>query len=332
MVFINYLYKIIEITLCLHKTDVFYKLYVNVWNGATGREGIMAVRAVMVILNYNDRKTTEKLTGTVMDYECPDRVVVVDNCSSDGSYDELKNRFAKSMVDVIKAPVNGGYASGNNYGIRYAIEHYHPEYIFVANPDIAVSETVLKNMLRCMDDNPDYGVMAPLVNQGFNVWRLPGFMGMIESLFLIWFNLDKKHIKKKLMTSGLDIADRVVVEGSFFVIRTEDYLAIDGFDERTFLYAEEIILARRLKKAGRKVGVLTKERYDHLHSASIKKEYNASKRKAFPNFYKSFRIYNKYYLNTNPLQDGIFRICYLLAYLERFIYDVINKIRLSGRH
>ncbi len=285
----------------------------------------MKTTAAMVILNYNDMKVTEKLTRAVMDYECLDRVIVVDNRSTDGSYEYLKNSFRKSEVDIIQAPVNGGYATGNNFGVRYAIDHYSPEYVFIANPDIAVSQSTISSMIRDMNNHRDYGVMAPLVVQGYNVWKLPGFIGMIESLFLVWFNLDKRHIKKKLLASPNRIETVGVVEGSFFVIRVKDYRAIDGFDERTFLYAEEIILARRLKSVGQKVGVLTKERYDHLHSTSIKKAYDSSKRKAFPNFYASFKIYNKYYLKTNFLQDGIFWICYELAYFERFIYDLIKK-------
>ena len=78
----------------------------------------------------------------------------------------------------------------------------------------------------------------------------------MESLFLVWFNLDKRHIKRKLTASHNRIEDAGVVEGSFFIIRAKDYIAIEGFDERTFLYAEEIILARRLKAAGQKVEYL----------------------------------------------------------------------------
>ena len=286
---------------------------------------IMDCTAVMVILNYNDGRVTRKLTDTVKDYECLDRVIVVDNCSTDDSYEYLHTAFRKSEVDVIKTPANDGYAVGNNFGIRYAINHYNPKYIFVANPDIAVGESTIRNMIHLMYDNPEYGVLAPIVNQGYNVWNLPGFIGMIESLFLVWFNLDKKKIKDKLLKSTENIEPVGVVEGSFFLIRTEDYVSIDGLDERTFLYAEEIILAKRLEKIGKKIGVLPCERYDHLHSASIKKAYKSSKRKAFPNFYRSFCIYNKYYLNTNAFQNGIFSVCYGLAYFERFIYDVVMR-------
>ena len=83
----------------------------------------MKCTSVMVILNYNDMRVTEKLAGKVKDYECPDRVIVVDNASTDGSYEHLKGAFSKTEVDVIETSVNGGYASGNNFGIRYAIQH-----------------------------------------------------------------------------------------------------------------------------------------------------------------------------------------------------------------
>ena len=287
----------------------------------------MPATAVMVILNYNDMETTRKLADSVKDYSCLDGVVVVDNRSSDDSYRYLTSAFENDLrVDVIQAPSNGGYAKGNNFGIDFAKEKYDPETVFVANPDIAVNESTVMNIISAMNEHPSYAVFAPIVNQGYNVWNLPGFGGMIESLFLIWFNLDKKRIKERLMRSPNAVEDAGVVEGSFFAVRVEDFIEVEGFDERTFLYAEEIILARKLKDIGRKVGVLTKERYDHLHSASIKKQYNASKRRAFPNFYKSFCTYNKYYLKTNRLQDAVFAICYCLAYVERFFYDLVKRL------
>ena len=64
--------------------------------------------------------------------------------------------------------------------------------------------------------------------------------------------------------------------------------------------------------------------YDHLHSASIKKQYHSSKAKAFHHFRDSFMIYNKYYLHTNIIQNVIFDIAYALGYLERIIFDLIH--------
>lgn len=325
--------------------------------------------AVMIILNYNDGRTAATLALTVKDYACLDKIIVVDNHSSDDSFVYLRNTLLSSIcdtgeaaagdadeavfgtggnangimgsnadgtvsgvqkenrIDVIQAPENGGYARGNNYGIRHALLNGAPDYLFIANPDIMVDEQTLNAILENMKQHSEYGVMSCLVNQGYNVWRLPGFSGMLESLFLIWFNLDKRAIKKRLAASALPLETVGVVEGSFFCMKKTAYEAVGGFDERTFLYAEEIILSKRLADCGLKVGVLTKERYDHFHSVSIKKAYRSSKARAFPNFYRSFRIYNRHYLHTNRLQDAVFAAAYGLAYAERVIYDLFMRLR-----
>ncbi len=300
------------------------------------------VSAVMIILNYNDGQTAAKLALAVKNYACLNKIIVVDNHSSDDSLAYLRNTLLspacgageitaavqkENRITVIQAPENGGYAKGNNYGIRYALSTGTPDYLFIANPDIMVSEQTLDAILERMSRHPEYGAMSCLVNQGYNVWRLPGFLGMIESLFLIWFNLDKRAIKKRLSASIHSLETVGVVEGSFFCMRKTAYEAIGGFDERTFLYAEEIILSKRLAEHGSKVGILTKERYDHFHSVSIKKAYRSSKARAFPNFYRSFHIYNRYYLHTNPLQDAVFAAAYGLAYAERVIYDLFMRLR-----
>ncbi|HOO27492.1 MAG TPA: glycosyltransferase family 2 protein [Lachnospiraceae bacterium] len=283
--------------------------------------------AVLIILNYNDKNTTQTLVNAIKGYTCLHKIIVVDNSSSDGSFAYLKKTLTSDKVDLIQAPENGGYAKGNNFGIRYAIKTYAPDYLFIANPDIMVKEPVLSVILKTMEQQPDYGIMSCLVNQGYNVWNLPGFAGMIESLFLLWFNLDKYMIRKKLLSSANALEPVGVIEGSFFCIKKTAYEAIGGLDERTFLYAEEIILSRRLSKKDLKAGILTKERFDHFHSVSIKKAYRSSKAKAFHNFYNSFRIYNKEYLHTSPLQDGIFAAAYKLAYIERIIYDLVMRIK-----
>ena len=289
------------------------------------------MKSAIIILNYNDYKTTAKLVDEVRNYSIPDHIVVVDNMSTDNSYEELSKISGDDVrVSVIKAPSNGGYAKGNNFGIRYAIKEYDVDTIFVANPDVSISEETFRKLSEVINQ-PDIikdskiGVVAPIVNQGANVWRLPGFIGMVESLFLVWFNIDKRFIKKKLTKSEKEVERVGVVEGSFFCISRNAYDAIDGLDENTFLYVEENILAKRLRNKGFCEAILTKERYDHFHSVSIKKKYRGSKAKAFHNFYNSMTYYNKQYLKTGSIRNFIFDIFYALAYFERIIYDIVKR-------
>lgn len=282
------------------------------------------MKSALVILNYNDFATAKKLIDEVRSYSFPDHIIVVDNMSSDNSFAELK-ALEDSKVNVIQAPSNGGYAKGNNFGIRYAINEYDVDTIFVANPDVSVSENTFVKLADAISGNDEIGVIAPIVNQGANVWRLPKFIGMVESLFLVWFNIDKKLIKNKLTNSKNDMEKVGVVEGSFFCISRKAYELVDGLDENTFLYVEENILSKRLKNKGFSEAVLTKERYDHFHSVSIKKKYKSSKAKAFHNFYNSMTYYNKQYLKTGLIRNSIFNVCYGLAYVERVIYDLIKR-------
>lgn len=278
----------------------------------------------LIILNYNDADTTEKLIRLVRGYEALTHIVVVDNRSTDDSYGQLK-KYASEKVDVIQAEANKGYASGNNFGAFYALKKYHPEYLLIANPDVEFSESVVKKLIEALKANERGAVAAPIVNQGYNIWSLPNYWGIIEALFLVWFNLDKRSQKKKLMAKG-GVQPVGVVEGSFFCIKAAVFQQIGGLDERTFLYCEENILAKRVNNIGMQVLALADERYDHFHSQSIKKHYR-SKAKAFHNFYPSFELYLKEYLHIGTVAHGFYKICFGVAYLERVLYDMVMKAK-----
>ena len=285
----------------------------------------MNTNTSLIIISYNDGDLSSELAKKVKDHKAFDHIVLVNNGSTDNTLELMQKarETAPDKITVISAPDNGGYAKGNNFGIRYALKHFHSDYIFVANPDAYFTDETALACLDAIKKHPEYGLVAPIVNQGYNVWDLPGFSGLIESMFLIIYNLHKKAIKDRLVRSKKTIKRAGVVDGSFFVMSAKAYKQAGGMDERTFLYCEEMILSYRLMLQGYYVGVLPKERYDHLHSTTIKKLNNNSKAKAFRHFHRSYRIYNKYYLHTGPLQNLIFEAAYFLALLERVIYDHI---------
>ncbi len=283
----------------------------------------MGLNNVLVVLNYNDKKTTVNFISNTQQCQNIEKIIVVDNCSTDGSYEALQD-YVSDRIDVIQTEKNRGYAYGNNYGIRYAIMQYDPVICFVSNPDVAFENNTIIAMQECLEENADIAVVAPVVNQGYNIWHLPQFIGVIESLFLVWHNIHKKKIKKKIIDSKTTIVPVGVVEGSFFAITIQAYKLIDGFDEDTFLYYEENITAQRIHNKNLKISVLRDQRYNHYHSVSIKKQYK-SKARAFKLFYPSMKLYLKKYLKVGKIQQGIFEVAYKLAYAEHCLYDVVKK-------
>lgn len=276
----------------------------------------------IIILNYNDWKRATELVNRIVHYDALHHIVIVDNCSTDDSYEKL-SEIKNDKVDVIQCTANGGYASGNNFGARYALNKWEIDVLFFANPDVSFSEETAVRIENALHQNQSYAVAAPLVRKGYNVWDLPEFWGTVRMLFLLTFTLHKLRIKKKLLCMK-GVCEVGVVEGSFFAIKASAYKEIDGFDERTFLYLEENILAYKLMQKGYRAVVDTDAYYIHEHSKSISKEYH-SKANAFQLFLPSFHVYLKYYLKCGPVSLKIFYLFYVFGYLERMLFDVIKK-------
>lgn len=277
----------------------------------------------IIILNYNDCERVEKLVQLIKEYSSLTHILIVDNCSVDGSYSRLKE-LACEKIHVVKTEQNGGYAKGNNFGARYAKEKWNVDTIFFANPDVTFSEDAIINIEDNLWENEKYAVATVLVKDGYNVWDLPKYWGAVRMLFLFLFTIHKKKLKQEL-TQKNGVHKVGVIEGSFFAIKSSIFDEIGGFDERTFLYLEENILACKLRKHGYKEIISSDEYYVHEHSQSISKEYK-SKARAFKLFLPSFLIYLKYYLNCNFVQLILFRIFYRVAYFERALYDGIKHL------
>ena len=96
------------------------------------------MRIAVVILNYNDKKNTIRLAKDLDSYETINKIIVVDNCSPNNDWEELKE-LNNNKIDVIKSDKNGGYSYGNNIGLNYLESKYGLfDYIIISNTDIEI--------------------------------------------------------------------------------------------------------------------------------------------------------------------------------------------------
>lgn len=277
----------------------------------------------IIILNYNDCETTVKLVEIIKDYKKLDKIIIVDNSSIDDSVRKLNSKFKQDeKIDILVTNKNLGYSGGNNFGIRYAIDKYNVSYFFVANPDIMFKEDIIVEIEKVFKENNDIGILAPKVSKGYNSWKLPTYTKAITSMFL-WLSKKFGNEVYNNQNDGINYVD--VVAGSLFAMKTDVYKNIDGLDEETFLYYEENIIGYKLKNANKKLAILGNVYYDHCHATSIKKVYK-SKVKPFLIIVDSIKIYNRKYLKIGPMKKLIFNIAFIFALIERYLYDVYNKI------
>jgi GT2 family glycosyltransferase len=115
----------------------------------------------IIILNWNGKELLKdclsslfKLTG-YPNY----KVIVVDNGSTDGSFECVKKNF--TQVDVLPLDKNYGFAKGNNKGIKYALKKYKPRYILLLNNDTKIIQRDwLTKLVETVESDKKMGLLA----------------------------------------------------------------------------------------------------------------------------------------------------------------------------
>jgi len=228
----------------------------------------------IVVLNYNDAKQTIEYLKSIQCYKNIEHVVVVDNNSTDKSYYELI-KYENEKIKIIQSGNNGGYGFGNNCGIKYLVKNYNSKYLAITNPDVKYKESCLTACEEFLKSNKEYVIVAPrmknikgeIVNNAawmIPTWKEYAFFSLIFLGRLYKLNYTKLYKKNQYL-------DIDCVAGSMLVINTEAFLRIGMFDERTFLYCEEVIIGIKAKRSGYKTALLIRYNFTHMHSVSIDK-------------------------------------------------------------
>lgn len=218
-------------------------------------------RVVVLLLNYATYEDTLRYVANVRKQEgIRLSVLIVDNCSPNESYRVLAEAFRQDpAVEVIQSERNGGYAYGNNYGLRY-LREWPVDYVLVSNNDILLDDPFLIHQL--VDIYPSLhkpAFIAPrMVVDGreddkHQAWRLPAFrhelLLSLRSLYAIGRLLGlANHYRFRDDEQGVYAVD--CLSGSFFLGSKAVFFRLGLFDERTFLYMEENILACKVRREG----------------------------------------------------------------------------------
>lgn len=112
-----------------------------------------------LILNYNDSTTTKSLVNLIKDYPVFEYILIVDNCSPDDSYKQLKS-LESEKIHVIQTDKNGGYGYGNNYGTKYILEHFQSKYILLSNPDVIFTNELVERFISSMELDNSLAVVS----------------------------------------------------------------------------------------------------------------------------------------------------------------------------
>ncbi|MDO4556728.1 MAG: glycosyltransferase family 2 protein [Lachnospiraceae bacterium] len=232
---------------------------------------------VFIILQYGRFEETKKCIESLIEKVDTDSfaIIVVDNCSPDGAYEQTRRAFEVISDDrffLLKNETNLGFANGNNVGIAFARSELGAQFVAVINNDTELISNDLCSKLRAKYKETDFAVAGPLVLSGDGKYvSNPMGMKLFEEqeieheirhskrmLRLNQYGLIKiynayKSISRKPSTEQRyhsvhkDCFD-VKLHGCFLVFSPTFFEKLQGFNGKTFLYMEEDILLLELLK------------------------------------------------------------------------------------
>lgn len=174
------------------------------------------------------------------------------NNSFDKIYDYSAEFVQDSRILWINSDYNLGYGKGNNKVIKLGIGKFH----LVLNPDIILKkETILEN-IKYLDQNIDVGLVYPSIFNQFgkpqvSIYSYPSILILLLRGFAPKIKKNFKIYSKKYEFNFIDnnVPEKITfVSGCYMLFRKSDFLHLNGFDERFFLYFEDTDIALRLSK------------------------------------------------------------------------------------
>jgi GT2 family glycosyltransferase len=222
----------------------------------------------IVIVNFNSGSyladCIKSITDSNIDFDY--EIIVVDNASSDDSLTTSKRLFPD--IKYIENPDNRGFGKANNQGIDLA----RGKYVLIQNPDTLVNGTAIRDMVAYAGKNKDIGIMsAKLLNKdGTLQWSIHNYPDVLTVLFEgLFLHRLFPGLSRRI---GLTVHDKRIydasrdvdwITGAIMLVDTEAIKTVGKFDERFFLYVEEVDWCYRMRKQGWRVHYFAEAGFTH---------------------------------------------------------------------
>jgi N-acetylglucosaminyl-diphospho-decaprenol L-rhamnosyltransferase len=227
----------------------------------------------IIVVSYNARGHLESCLDAVAIGEW--EVIVVDNASTDGSPEMVRERFPG--VRLLEFPENRGFGAGNNEGMRVAAGRH----FLLLNSDAWPVADGIEKLVAFMDANPQVGVAGPRIVgtdgrlqksvRGFpTVWRIATEYFFLRKLaphsraFNAFYGADFDYSARR---------EADFLMGAVLLLRRAAVEQVGGFDTAFFMFSEETDLCYRMRQAGWTVEFCPDAEFVHVGGASTKPEW-----------------------------------------------------------
>jgi N-acetylglucosaminyl-diphospho-decaprenol L-rhamnosyltransferase len=284
-----------------------------------------AHQLAIIILNYRTPGMVIDCLESLRDQMVTEyRVVVVDNCSGDGSADVIDAAIIDhgwgSWARVERSSVNGGFAAGNNVGIR----SIDAEVYLLLNSDTIVRDGAIDILMSTLETHQDVHMLGPQLEWMDGKHQVSSFRyrtPITELLYASSLGLLAKMFPRHVVardlhawTKGLDWASFACI-----AIRRDVFDRIGLLDEGYFMYFEDMAFCRKATQAGFTIAYQPEASVVHLRGGSSPVKEATKQRKRRPIYYANARSHyfrTFYGVTGHFIANLLWTIGYLLGVLR----------------
>ncbi|MCA9749809.1 MAG: glycosyltransferase family 2 protein [Romboutsia sp.] len=202
------------------------------------------------IVYYNsDIQLLEEVVSSILKISFEKKVYIIDNSSTL----KVESLFKNPSIEYVNVGKNIGYGAGHNLVINKF--HINSSYHLILNPDVQFKPSIINKLIEELEQNPVVALIAPKViypngSHQFTCRRYPSVIELISRrLGVLKRIVDKGEYREKDLTEPF-FPD--FLHGCFLLFKTRDFMNVNGFDERFFLYMEDVDICRKSEKSGKK--------------------------------------------------------------------------------
>ena len=198
-----------------------------------------------IVVTYNGMKWIDRCLGSVRASVAPSDILVVDNGSSDGTRDWVREHFPEAKVSENKE--NLGFGAANNIGLRHALSHSY-KYVYLLNQDAWVFPETFGTLVRAFEEDGTTGSSGLRKNTGKPVGilspvQMEAGRDRMDAQFL-------KHCGKALDNTSEEIVRVPFVMAAHWMVSRECLEAVGGFSPAFPHYGEDLDFIHRAAYKG----------------------------------------------------------------------------------
>ena len=200
------------------------------------------------------------------------QLYLVDNHSPDKTGEKLAAAQTGERTQVLCLPENVGFGSGHNAVLPKLTSRYHA----VINPDITLDTDAIGGLCAFLDRHPDVVMVTPRLlfpggEEQYTAKCRPSFLALAARQTHLPF---LRGVEERYLMRDRDLTRPQEIDfctGCFFVIRTDVFREMGGFDEKYFMYVEDADITRKAQAYGKVMYVPQTDVYHAWHRDANKK-------------------------------------------------------------